>query len=274
MAKTNEQFDQHFKEKLDGHREKPSTLAWERLESQLPKQSKPAFGIWWAIAASVTALLVAGYSFWPGETGVSDEMLLAEKTEMPIEVLPETEIENPVESTNETAQESKAEIESVEKSEVTPRIENIQNQPKVAPKTTEKIKPTPSPALTQVPKNLVAQAETEPIKTPITVPVPELETEEIQVTLPELKAPEIKKMVAASTTQAEMEPLYRVSIFSNGVKKGEPQEKNLITELGKTVSQVEGLLEKVDEGLITLQDKKDNLFASLTSKKNQADEKP
>jgi hypothetical protein len=40
------------------------------------------------------------------------------------------------------------------------------------------------------------------------------------------------------------------------------------------VGQVEGFLGKVDDGLITLQDKKDNLFASLTSKKSQADEKP
>ena len=83
MAKTNEQFDQHFREKLDGHREKPSALAWERLESQLPKQSKPTLGIWWAIAASVTALLVAGYSFWPKEEGITEESLLAEKTELP-----------------------------------------------------------------------------------------------------------------------------------------------------------------------------------------------
>ena len=270
MAKTNEQFDQHFREKLDGHREKPSALAWERLESQLPKESKPAFGIWWAVAASVTALLVAGYSFWPSETGKSDEILLAEKTEMPVEVPSESQTESILES----PRTSETETETEEKSEVTPRIKNAQNQPKVAPKTTEKTNPTPSPALTQAPKNLVAQAETESIKTPITVPVPELKTEEIQVTLPELKAPEIEKMVAVSTTQAEEEPLYRVSIYSDGVKKGEPQDKNLITELGKTVSQVEGLIGKVDEGLISLQDKKDNLFASLTSKKSQADEKP
>ncbi|MDP3471695.1 MAG: hypothetical protein Q8S14_07450, partial [Algoriphagus sp.] len=85
--------------------------------------------------------------------------------------------------------------------------------------------------------------------------------------------PEIEKMVAQTTAPADEEPLYRVSIYSNGVKKGEPQEKNLITELGKTVGQVEELLGKVDEGLISLQDKKDNLFASLTSRKNQAEEK-
>ena len=80
--------------------------------------------------------------------------------------------------------------------------------------------------------------------------------------------------MAEAQPQTNEEPLYRVSIYSNGVKKGEPQDKNLITEIGKTVGQVEGLLGKVDDGLITLQDKKDNLFATLTNKKSQADEKP
>jgi hypothetical protein len=269
MAKTNEQFDQHFRDKLDGHREKPSALAWERLESQLSKESKPTFGIWWAIAASVTALLVAGYSFWPSESGHSDEVLLAEKTEMPVE--------NPTETLTESIeiipQILEAETEKEDISEVTPTGKNTQAQPKASPITPQKTKPTPTPALTQAPKNLVAQAETDPAKTPIIVAVPELKTEVIQIAIPELKAPIIEKTIA-QTTSDEDAPLYRVSIYSNGVKKGEPLEKNLITELGKTVGQVEGLISKVDEGLITLQDKKDNLFASLTSKKNQAEQKP
>lgn len=269
MAKTNEQFDQHFREKLDGHSEKPSALAWERLESQLPKDSKPKFGIWWAIAASVTALLVAGYSFWPGEAGESEEMLLAEKTEMSIEAT----TENTTESTIEDFQiPTENNVEIVE-TKVTSEIESTQNQPKIAPKTSNKTKPTPSPVLTEAPKNLVAKAETEKVNTPAPVQVPELKADEIPLTLPELKAPQIEKMVAESTPQNEEEPFYRVSIYSNGVKKGEPQDKNLITEIGKTVSQVEGLLSKVDEGLISLQDKKDNLFASLTSKRSQGDEK-
>lgn len=266
MAKTNEQFDQQFREKLDGYREKPSALAWERLESQLPKQSKPTFGIWWAIAASVTALLVAGYSFWPRETGVTEDELLAEKTGMPIETQTESTIED---------LQIPSEINSdATENEVTPLNENAQNQPKVAQKTTGKTKPTPSPALPQTQKNLVAQTETESIKTSVPVPNPDLKAEPLPVSMPEMKAPEIAKLVAESTPQNEEEPLYRVSIYSNGVKKGEPQEKNLITELGKTVGQVEGLLGKVDEGLISLQDKKDNLFATLTTKKSQADEKP
>lgn len=272
MAKTNEQFDQQFREKLDGHREKPSALAWERLESQLPKQSKPTFGIWWAIAASVTALLVAGYSFWPREEGLAEENLMAEKTEMPAEIPAQSRFESPIEPTTESSKSTSAETETKEKAQKTTGTEHAQNQTAQNSKSTQKPKPTLTPAKSQTSQNLIAEVET--TQNLIAVTVPELKTEVTQVTLPELKAPEIEKLVAETTPQKDEEPLYRVSIYSNGVKKSEPQDKNLITELGKTVSQVEGLIGKVDDGLISLQDKKDNLFATLTTKKSQADENP
>jgi rRNA processing protein Gar1 len=73
--------------------------------------------------------------------------------------------------------------------------------------------------------------------------------------------------VAEATPSAEDAPLYRVNIYSDGLKKGSEPDKNLITEMGKTVGKVEGLLGKVDEGFADLQDKKNSLFATLTSKK-------
>ncbi|GAA0879429.1 hypothetical protein GCM10009119_23970 [Algoriphagus jejuensis] len=261
MGNTNEQFDQHFREKLDGHREKPSALAWERLESQLPKKSKPRIGIWWAVAASVTALLVAGYSFWPSENAGSGEILLAEKTEIPAQIQTET--------TRDTPKLSPEIGETALKTEVTtPEL-----TPENKPKTIQKTKPTPTPAMSQAPQNLIAQTEPKSEETPIVVSVPELKTDELVLALPELKTPEVEKTIAQASTPSEDEPLYRVSIYSNGVKKGEEPDKNLITELGKTVGQVEGFLGKVDDGLIGLQDKKDNLFTALTSKKNVGEER-
>lgn len=261
MAKTNEQFDQHFKEKLDGHREKPSALAWERLESQLPKQPKPAFGIWWAIAASVTALLVAGYSFWPTEEVPGEESFVAAKTELPIET--------PFEETTAAPAGTEVSAQPEEKTETPIQEKKSEEKPKTNPKT----KPTPTPVLTQTPQNLIAEAENKSKESPIVVPIPELKTDELPVAMPELKTPDLEKTVAQASPQEDEEPLYRVNIYSNGVKKGETPDKNIINELGKTVGQVEGFLGKVDEGLITLQDKKDNLFATLTTKKNQAEEK-
>jgi hypothetical protein len=262
MAKTNENFDRHFREKLDGHREKPSALAWERLESQLPKQSKPAFGVWWAIAASVTALLVAGYAFWPTDESNSEEVLLADKTEIPAEV------------TSPAIDQAESTQEPIAKTDLQTVPANPANQPEVKPKSTQKTKPTTPPALNQAPQQLIAQAENPQVEFPRTNTATELKTEEPLTTVADPLSPDIQKTVAEAQPKSDEEPLYRVSIYSNGVKKGEPKDKNLITELGKTVGQVEGFLGKVDDGLITLQDKKDNLFASLTSKKSQADEKP
>lgn len=264
MAKTNEQFDQHFKEKLEGHREKPSALAWERLESQLPEKSRPKLGIWWAAAASVTALLVAGYAFWPSEEQSSEETFLAEKTEIQAEAEDKTtfEIQEILPETSKEAEETIAE-------KPTTHTPTEQNQ-----KPAQKTKPTPIPTPAQLPasQNLIAQAETKITETPIIAPQPTLQTEELEVAIPELKAPQIERSLAEATTTAEDEPLYRVSIYSSGIKKAEPVDKNLITELGKTVGQVEGLLGKVDEGFAELQDRKDNLFAGgISIKKTQAD---
>jgi len=259
MAKTNEQFDQHFREKLDGHQEKPSMLAWERLESQLPKSSKPALGVWWAVAASVTILLVAGYSFWSNEESIPTETLVAEKTEI--------SIGNAEEKADQSSSEAQEITPETQPEALTPAETPVNNRPK----TVARPKSTPEPTLSQTYQNLIAQAEDKPTEQPIVVPVPELKTEELPVTMPELKAPELEKTVAQNTSVADEEPLYRVNIYSNGVTKGEAPEKNLINELGKTVGQVEGFLGKVDNGLIELQDKKDNLFSSLVSKKNQAE---
>lgn len=260
MAKTNEQFDRHFREKLDGHREKPSTLAWERLESHLPKQSNSKRGIWWAIAASVTALLVAGYSFWPNDTQIPEESFLAGKTETPSEIQPEVPSEVPT-----LPQEI---IETEEKTESL-----IKEKPSVeSPKTNQKAKPTITPELTHSSQELIAQTKNKSEESPIAIALPELKAEELQIEMPELTAPQIEKTIAQTSTNSEEEPLYRVSIYSNGIKKGEPTDKNLITELGKTVGQVEGLLGKVDEGFAEIQDRKDNLFAGgITLKKDRAE---
>jgi hypothetical protein len=77
----------------------------------------------------------------------------------------------------------------------------------------------------------------------------------------------------ASLEDAEEMEGYRIRIFSDGLKKEEAPNKNLITELGKTVGQVEGLLGKLDEEFLEIQDKKDRFFSSLTSRKVPSNEK-
>ncbi|WP_026951463.1 hypothetical protein [Algoriphagus mannitolivorans] len=267
MAKSNETFDQIFKEKLEGHQEKPSALAWERLESQLPKSKKPGAGFWWAIAASLSALLMVAYVNWPTEPVIVEGSLVA-STENFQEAL----------ATSEEAilEKEKSTSESIsDKSQPENPIETQKNQTPIQSKAK-----TPSPSLATAQKetkveSFVAEASSKPMEKQAE-PVRVLETRptESSLSLPELKTTDISKAVAEVQSSPSDEPLYRVSIFSNGIKKSEPMEKNLITELGKTVGHVEGLLGKVDEGFAGIQDKKDNLFASLTSKRERADEKP
>ncbi|TDQ16585.1 hypothetical protein DFQ04_2706 [Algoriphagus boseongensis] len=262
MAKTNQEFDQFFREKLEGHQEKPSALAWERLESQLPKSSKSGWGVWWAIAASFSALVMVAYLNWPSADQANEEKMLAQTEETLIEE--NSSIEEKT-TGNET---SEIEANSIQENT------EIKSQPKPNTSSTQKKN---SPIQKVIPSekkadSFIAQAEnpsTEKAAEPVLIP--ELKVAEPDLTLPELKTPDLTKTVASAQTEANDEPLYRVNIYSNGIKKGEPAEKNLITELGKTVGQVEGLLGKVDEGFAEIQDRKDNLFATLTSKRDRAE---
>ncbi|MCE2777733.1 MAG: hypothetical protein LW824_08930, partial [Algoriphagus sp.] len=79
----------------------------------------------------------------------------------------------------------------------------------------------------------------------------------------------------SESTLADGEELdgYRIRIFSDGLKKEEAPNKNLITELGKTVGQVEGFIDKLDDEFVEIQEKKDRLFSSLTSRKAPSIEK-
>ena len=266
MAKSNETFDQIFKEKLDGHQEKPSALAWERLDSQLSKSKKPGVGFWWAIAASLSALLMVAYLNWPSEVVNSEDKLVASAEEIQDEMPPsQNQVGEPEEiSSPESTIENKPDF-TPEK----PKVKSNQTQTK-----TQKVNPSFANNQKQTQANsLVAEASSKSLEKKVE-PIRSINGNitEPEVSLPALKAPDLTKTVAEVQSKASEEPLYRVSIYSNGIKKSEPTDKNLFTELGKTVGQVEGLLGKVDEGFAEIQDKKDNLFASLTSKR--ADEKP
>jgi hypothetical protein len=92
-------------------------------------------------------------------------------------------------------------------------------------------------------------------------------------------SPELTKTLTTATSSqaslADAEEIegYRIRIFSDGLKKEEAPNKNLITELGKTVGQVEGLLDKLDVVFVEIQEKKERFFSSLTSRRAASTEK-
>lgn len=260
MAKAPKNLDEFFKEKLDQHSVKPSALAWERLENQLPQKPESNKGLWWAIAASISLLLMAGFLFYPKSDTISQENLVAEEVQQEvIQQENQSEIEEPIILESSPAQNQAEETQ-----------ETI-TQPVQKPQIQKKTKPTTTPSFKTTPQNLIAQTETIPTEEIKSIDRPELKAETPEVSIPLTETQSLNQTVAEAKTTEE--PLYRVNIYSNGIKK-EDVNKNLITELGKTVNTVEGFIGKVDNGLADLQDAKNNLFATLTSKKERADQKP
>ncbi len=65
------------------------------------------------------------------------------------------------------------------------------------------------------------------------------------------------------------EVAYKVTIISNGLSPRQEKE-NLVEEIENKIGQLGGLLNKVDREFAELQDSKNNLFASLTSKRENS----
>lgn len=258
MAKESTKLDQFFREKLSTHEEKPSALAWERLEAKLPQQSKSKTGIWWAAAASVLILLSASYFLIQDGQADNDQVFVAANQ----------------------PEESNTAITEPDTTEYPETISEEKPSPIVEKTETEKAKPTSKiPSIksdksgTSTPSNqsekLIAQEKvTVQPEVSTTYNPTTIEIDPIEVSLPEINQIAINQTVAEEVKMEQVEePTYKVTIYSDGIKEG---DKNLIASLGKKVEKVEGILGKVDQGFADLQDAKSNLFISLITKKEKA----
>jgi hypothetical protein len=257
MAKSDEVLDRVFREKLENQESAPSPAAWDKLEAQLDAAKQPKKSFWWAIAAAMPLLLGLGYLIWSQAPQADEESSLAAieevSTSTPVSV-------SPIEAETVVSKEVQKPVSLAEKS------------------TFHSSKP--------VLKSNFPQENSKEVNlgNVVTEAVPSLQTAvavELSSTTESntLVTPEPTQTTPSPSTSqpslADAEDLdgYRIRIFSDGLKKEEAPNKNLITELGKTVGQVEGLLDKLDEGLVDIQDKKDRLFSTLTSRKTPSTEK-
>lgn len=261
MAKTNEEFDRIFREKLENHEDKPSTLAWEKLESRLPGKKTRGVGIWWAVAAGMSIFLVSGWLIWNNLNEPEQKKQLAE--EQPVTKKPE-ELPSSPEPIQEWVAESKPEQDQlIKKSEgqslstrlvanspIQPVNEELITLAKEAEENTAPLIAREEPLIPELPTTTVL-TDPKPERQPLLAGEPLIS----------------QKSIAEAKPSEEETSIYRVKIYSDGLKKGSEPEKNLITEMGKTVGKVEGLLGKVDEGFAELQVRKNSLFAGLTTKK-------
>jgi hypothetical protein len=256
MAKSDEVLDRVFREKLENHQETPSQAAWDTLASQLDtKQAPKKASSWLAIAAAITLALGAAFLFW--STGQESEIKapLAEAQETT------TEVGTTIPVTPSPTIEAEKELSSVRS--VVSNSKPVQTGIK-----TQQLNPAV----------LVAEVITQTEAVPASIPVFTAEAlpnaaEPVQSPAPALA--ETNAVFTPSTKEAQAEEVgtYRIRIYSDGLQKAAPKEKNLVTELGKAVGQVEGLLGKLDEGYEEIQEKKERLFSSLTSRRESSSDK-
>ncbi|TVP48802.1 MAG: hypothetical protein EA341_10375 [Mongoliibacter sp.] len=249
MAKTEKNFDQYFREKLESHQEKPSSLAWERLESQLPKKKKAGFYPLLRIAAAIVLLLSAGIVLlkWSGDDQDTPQQV-AELTTLKEEGISKNQ-ENDESVISETSPNQKEDnSETVTAKEPKPDV--IQKQP-IRPTTT----PFKDPALGKTMAEAIAPRE---------------ENKIVEMELPEITLPELKITEAVAMNQAvEEEPAYKVIIKSRGLKEEAPKQ-GLIGEIEEKVEKIEGLWNKIGQGYADLQDAKENLFANNSPRKERS----
>ena len=242
MAKERD-MDRLFREKLTDHSVTPSSLAWAKLEDRLDRK-KNAGVLWMRIAAAV--VIVGGLTalIW----------LTVEHTQQELDILADQEPveeymapENPVlPDTAPVEAEDDLEKESTSKSVA------------VRP-TVKKAAPT-SVTPTFVPK---PDDEPEPVaKT--NIPVLELENIELPPLDQDLLIAE--NNLAYPEPTPDQEVAYKVTIISNGLRE-KPEKDGLVGEIENKIDKIGGLIGKVDQGFADLQDAKNNLFASITTRK-------
>ncbi|MBW3467234.1 hypothetical protein [Arthrospiribacter ruber] len=249
MANNEKNFDQFFKEKLEKHQEKPSALAWERLESQLPKKEKSGFYPFMSIAAAIVLLLAAGIVLlnWSGESPETKDQV--------------AELQ-PNESKDSGHSADTSLMETEENTGVIPEPkENNGTEHKQERKTTHPQKGNVSTPSFQEPSfdKMVAETRNGEDKVlPISIEVPEIK-------LPE---PKITETIALNTA-VEEEPVYKVTIKSRGLKEEAPKQ-GLIGELEEKVEKIEGIWNKLGQGFADLQDAKENLFANNNPRRERS----
>ncbi|MBD8488121.1 hypothetical protein IFO69_05115 [Echinicola sp. CAU 1574] len=261
MDKQKHPIDELFSQKLREHQEKPSALAWEKLESQFGPAKNTAKWVWMRAAAVFLAVFALTYILWDQSETIKTNKG-PELAQQDIQTSPaDTNAKDQTEETITTSESilnttTENETDQVDKKSIPPTIIENKKQP------VRKIQKEEN-----VPQaSLVAEKVT-----PVAVPDPSNNVKEL---VPELEVPEVKmeELIAENSPTAPSEiqeaVAYKVSIKSNGLTE-KPKKENIVEEIGDKINTLGGLLGKVDQGYADLQDAKNNLFASLITKKDR-----
>lgn len=257
MAKSDEELDRVFREKLEKYEASPSPLAWDKLEAQLDAAKQPKRNSWWAIAAAMPLLLGLAYLISSQAPQESQENSLAATEEvLEVPLLPESTLEaEPVVSQEEQYKNSLAE-------NITPSSSQPVLLSGLPQESTKEI---------QLESRATEAVAFQNLESAVALEVNSTNDSKTLLTPESTHSTPLAYSPQATVAGGEELDGYRIRIFSDGLKKEEARNKNLITELGKTVGQVEGLFDKLDEGFIEIQERKNRVFTSLTSRKTDTE---
>ena len=248
MANNDKKFDSFFRDKLEKHEEKPSSLAWEKLESKLEQKPKGnAHFPWMQLAASLVFLLVASFAIW--------------------NFIPEKEEDlsgNLAQEIGQVVEKSREEEKTLEPEPLIEAIPFNQSTPQKMADPTPIESPAPKRNARQ---EIPAKSQEGFLSEPKTQKEEQLP---IAKELPEMKLPELPMSQTLAQMETEEEEVaYRITIKSSGLQS-EPQKTNLFTEIENKKEKIGSFLSKVEQGLADLQDAKSNLFAINSSRKEQS----
>ncbi|WP_215224489.1 hypothetical protein [Echinicola shivajiensis] len=259
-------IDELFSTKLKQHQESPSKLSWERLDAQLGPQKKTNRPFWISIAAMLIGIFVLALLLWRIDFTDHNEntpMMAEQNPVINQEILPKNDID-PQEEITKPAEKTIPKTDSVKKTKK--EEENIQEDKK------PEMKNNPSPTkLNQRDENspdnsLVAESNQRPIEK-----APEITINKgLELSGMGNGGINMNELIADnSLSEEKVEPVaYTVKIKSSGISE-KPKKEKLVTEIGDKINTLGGLIGKVDKGYADLQDAKNNLFASLISKKEE-----
>lgn len=249
MAEKDKDIDALFRAGLANHSETPSPKSWKQLQGKLSEQKNGRIVFWRRIAA--TLLLLAGAtSIWWYSVRMTDNE---------IKTLAEEYIQG--EPGSSVSQKNEADVPSSSE-------EN------------RMLRDTVQDTLL----NPVNKEQTQPIRRSVSIPVRETVAVNDQDVVPARvmeKAPAITKLGSSGPELPEMdfsprinrtihqeqegEVAYTVTIISNGITE-KPVRDNLVKEIEDKIDKLGGVVYRMDQGFADLQDAKNGLFASLTSK--------
>lgn len=244
-------IDDLFSKSLTDHKLAAGDLAWEKIDKRLNKRRAPIWIIWgqWSVAAAVALSAISLYLFQP---------------EIEQQTTPYS-----TETNSDISSESLADLSGDE-------ILSEQIKPVIKSEVTES---------KQKANNLIAgRIEDNKEEKIATIPEKERSLETKAITAEKLyhmdmkASPKVNLPIHGITVnsgqlaQSENESVtdndtedYKIKIVSRGYAFA-PEKENLVEEIE---SKIGGFLHKVDQGFSGIQDKKDLLFASLTSKNNE-----